>query len=56
MQDVLTAAIEQYRRAELLKATNLGYAKLRRNKAARREEKKQREMWDAALADGLGDQ
>jgi hypothetical protein len=56
MPEVLAAAIEQYRRTELLKATNRGYARLRRKTADWRQETKERGAWDATLADGLGEE
>ena len=53
MQDVLGDAIEQYRRAQVLKQTSRAYAKLRKNPAAWREEQKLRAELDGTLLDGL---
>ena len=54
MQAVLDRAIEQYRRERFLRAANEDYARLRRDKKAWKQELHEREIWDRALADGLG--
>ena len=53
MQEVLSRAVEAYRRQRILDATNAAYAALRADERQWREELKERGTWDAALADGL---
>jgi hypothetical protein len=56
MGDVLTAAIEEYHRAQFWTAVNQGYAALRADPAAWAEIEAERELWDATLADGLDEE
>lgn len=51
MQAVLEAALEQYRRQQILEATNAAYAALRDDAAAWAD--RERMAWDHTLADGL---
>jgi hypothetical protein len=53
MQQVLDQALEQYRRRQILEATNAAYAVLRSNSAAWTELEEERSQWDVTLADGL---
>ena len=53
MQAILDKAIENYRREEFLRAANRDYAALRRNPKGWKEERRERELWEQTLADGL---
>lgn len=53
LQEVLTDAIEVYRRRLLLGRANLGYAKLRQDKRAWQQWKKELRSLDATLSDGI---
>lgn len=52
-QEVVDAALELYRRQQLLYATNEAYATLAEEPAAWDELTAERDAWDATLADGL---
>ena len=54
MQAVLDKALERYRRESFLRAANTDYAALRNDPKAWKEELRERELWEQALADGLG--
>jgi predicted transcriptional regulator len=56
MQKVLDRAVEEHRRNLLLKEANLAYAALKKDPEKWRDELAEREAWDAALQDGLGDE
>jgi len=53
MQTVLEHALEQYRRQQLLEATNTAYATLRANPEAWADLEHERLAWDQTLSDGL---
>jgi hypothetical protein len=53
MQAVLEQALEQYRRQQLLEATNAAYAALRAAPEAQANLEQKRLAWEQALADGL---
>lgn len=53
MSAVLTDAIRELRRSQLLKETNEAYARLRHNAKAWREETADRLLWDNTLRDGM---
>lgn len=53
MQSVLELALEQYRRQQLLEATNAAYAALQADTEARAGLERERNEWDQTLADGL---
>jgi hypothetical protein len=53
MQSVLERALEEYRRQQLLEATNAAYAALRSNAEMWPELERERTDWDQTLADGL---
>ena len=53
-QEVVDEAVESYRRQILLEKANHAYAALRSDKEAWQTELKEREAWDATLADGAG--
>jgi predicted transcriptional regulator len=53
MQSVLEQALEQYRRQQLLEATNAAYAALDTDAEARANLERERSEWDQTLADGL---
>ncbi len=49
---VLRNALEAYRRKCFLEEVNRGFAALKKNKKAWKEELAERRAWDATLADG----
>jgi len=53
MSAVLVEAIEQYRRKRFLEQMNTGFAALRADPRAWKEELEERRLWDAALMDDL---
>ena len=53
MQSVLEQALEQYRRHQLLEATNAAYMALRTDQDAWADLERERLDWDQTLADGL---
>ncbi len=53
MQSVLELALEQYRRQQLLEATNAAYAALHADTAAWADLERERSEWDQTLTDGL---
>ncbi len=53
MQSVLEQALEQYRRQQLLEATNAAYAALQTDANTWAELERERMDWDQTLADGL---
>jgi predicted transcriptional regulator len=53
MQAVLEQALEQYRRQQLLDATNAAYAVLRADPEAWASLEQEHLAWDQTLADGL---
>jgi hypothetical protein len=53
MTEVLSKAIEAYRRQRFLDALNADFAALRADPDAWAEEQQDRAAWDATLADGL---
>lgn len=55
MQSVLEDALEQYRRQQLLEATNAAYATLQTDVVAWDDIERERLEWDQTLADGLED-
>lgn len=55
MQTILDKAIETYRRDQFLRDANLDYAALRRKPKAWKQELAERELWDAALRDGVAE-
>lgn len=56
LQDVLSRAVEAYRRAHILAESNVGYAALRADPVAWQEELEERGAWEVTLADGLADE
>lgn len=54
-QIILEKAIELYARDQFLKKANEAYAKLKKNKRAWKEDRKELEAWDITLSDGLSD-
>jgi hypothetical protein len=55
MADILAKAIEEYRRQRFLQGLVEDFASLRSRPEAWEEELREREAWDATLADGLQD-
>jgi len=51
-QEVVDEAVEAYRRQVLLDKANTAYAALRSDGSAWEAESRDREVWDATLADG----
>ena len=56
MQGILDRAIEDYRRKRVLEQANAGYAALRADPEAWKEELAERADWQATLSDGLDDE
>jgi predicted transcriptional regulator len=55
LQDVLTDAIELYRRSLLLDEANTAFAALRENAVEWQRELEERRVWDVTLQDTGGD-
>ncbi|MCX6024279.1 MAG: hypothetical protein NTZ05_21630, partial [Chloroflexi bacterium] len=55
MQDLLAAAVDAYRRKVFMDQVNAGYAALRADPEAWKEELEERALWDTTLMDGLKD-
>jgi predicted transcriptional regulator len=53
MQSVLEHALEEYRRQQLLEATNAAYAALHADAEAWGDLERERSEWDQNLTDGL---
>jgi len=54
LQEILTRALEAYRRQRFLEAVNEGYRALREEPGAWQAVREERSAWDATLPDGLG--
>jgi hypothetical protein len=55
MSAVLADAVERYRRERFFKSIDDGYTKLKQDEKAWGDELGEREQWDNALMDGLGE-
>jgi predicted DNA-binding protein len=55
MQEILSEAVEFYRRQHFLEEANAAFATLRADPEAWASEKEERTAWDATLSDGLQD-
>jgi len=55
MQLVIENALEAYRRQRFLERSNRAFEKLRADADAWKREERERQAWDAALADDLRD-
>lgn len=55
MREILSEAVELYRRQLFLKKTNDAFAKLKTDPQTWKEEKEERAVWDTTLLDGLRD-
>ena len=53
--EVLHKAMEDYRRRCFLEDANRAFGALQKNAKAWRDERKERKVWDATIADGLED-
>src|SRR5271169_5165112 len=53
MMEVLTKAVDAYRRKLFFEQMNAGYAELRADAGAWAEHLAERKLWDATLMDGL---
>jgi hypothetical protein len=53
VEEVLDAAVEDYRRKVFIEKVNAGYAALRADPVAWAEVEAERRAWDATLMDGL---
>jgi len=51
-QEVLTNALDEYRRTRFLHSVNEGYASMKKNKAAWSSWRKEVSKWDVTLDDG----
>lgn len=52
-KDLLRSAVERLRRERILSTANAGFAALRRDSAAWRDELTERTLWESTTADGL---
>lgn len=52
-QEIINHAVEEYRRKLFLLEANQAYAALKNNSAAWQDERRERELWDSTLEDGL---
>ncbi len=55
MQQILEHALEQYRRQQILHATNVAYGAIKSDQTAWSEIEREQAVWDETLADGLED-
>jgi predicted transcriptional regulator len=55
MQDILVAALEQYRRQQILTMTNAAYAALYADASLSKIVEEERQEWDQTIGDGLED-
>ena len=55
MQEIMSVAVELYRRQLFLEKVNAAFAALKTDPQAWKEEQEERAAWDAALLDGLKD-
>lgn len=55
MQDVLSRAVEAYRREKIFQAADAAYAELRADQQAWQQEEEERAAWDGTLMDGVHD-
>jgi predicted transcriptional regulator len=55
MQDILVAALEQYRRQQILAMTNAAYAALSADASLSKIVEEERQEWDQTIGDGLED-
>jgi hypothetical protein len=53
MQSVLDRALERYRREKFLRAANADFKTVKNNPKAWQEERRERDLWEQSLADGL---
>jgi hypothetical protein len=54
-KDVITHAVERLRRQRIMESANEGFAAIKRERAAWREEVDERKSWEVTLSDGLAD-
>jgi predicted DNA-binding protein len=55
MQEVVAEALDIYRRQQVLREANAGYARVREQKALLEELHAEEKEWDQTLADGLAE-
>jgi predicted DNA-binding protein len=53
MQDILSEAVEEFRRHRMFELANEAYAAMRADADEWQEELEERRLWDTTLADGL---
>jgi len=53
--EIISDAVEQYRRNRIFKLADDAYATMKKDKDAWEEEQKERQLWDETLMDGLED-
>lgn len=52
-KDIIAQAVERMRREEILEAANVGYAAMKSDPVAWREELGERALWESTISDGL---
>ena len=55
-KEIVALAVEQLRRQRVLESANAGFAAIKRDSAAWREELEDRGIWESTVADGLADE
>lgn len=55
-KEIVALAVERLRRQRILESANAGFAAMKKDAAAWREELDERRSWESTLADGLGDE
>jgi hypothetical protein len=55
-KDVIAQAVERLRRQRILESANRGFAAMKREVAAWREELDERGIWESTISDGLSDE
>ena len=55
-KDIIAKAVENLRRQRLLESVNQGFAAMKRERGAWRDEVEERQKWEATLSDGLEDE
>ena len=55
-KEIVALAVERLRRHRVLESANAGFAAMKRDSAAWRDELEERAGWETTLADGLADE
>lgn len=53
MREILAAAVERYRRDQIIAQSSAAYAAVRKDKKAWKQEQAERKQWESTLSDGL---